>query len=105
MRPYLPSMNHRAWVSHGVASVMSTSCRWPEIAIILPVTVDAHVVCESEYPVGIVYSESLSAVQILQQRLTSTVLLIKAMGGGWDPENPMQTPAGEMPATMPTTQP
>jgi hypothetical protein len=25
-------------------------------------------------------------VQILNQRLTSTVLLIKALGAGWDPE-------------------
>jgi outer membrane protein, multidrug efflux system len=28
----------------------------------------------------------LAAVQILNQRLTSTVLLIKALGAGWDPE-------------------
>jgi multidrug efflux system outer membrane protein len=30
-------------------------------------------------------NNELSAAQILNQRLTSTVLLIKAMGGGWEP--------------------
>jgi multidrug efflux system outer membrane protein len=29
-------------------------------------------------------SNKLSAAQILNQRLVSTVLLIKALGGGWD---------------------
>jgi multidrug efflux system outer membrane protein len=50
-------------------------------------------------------TNELSAVQILQQRLTSTVLLIKAMGGGWDPDNRMQTPDTDRPTTRPTTQP
>jgi len=31
-------------------------------------------------------TNELSAVQILNQRLVSTVLLIKSMGGGWDPQ-------------------
>jgi multidrug efflux system outer membrane protein len=31
-------------------------------------------------------SNKLSAAQILNQRLVSTVLLIKGLGGGWDPE-------------------
>jgi len=38
----------------------------------------------------------LSAAQILNQRLASTVLLIKSLGGGWNPDHP---------ATVPTTQP
>jgi multidrug efflux system outer membrane protein len=31
-------------------------------------------------------SAELTAAQVLEQRLISTVLLIKALGGGWDPE-------------------
>jgi multidrug efflux system outer membrane protein len=34
-------------------------------------------------------SNELSAVQILNQRLISTVLLIKSLGGGWDPDAPV----------------
>jgi multidrug efflux system outer membrane protein len=41
-------------------------------------------------------TNELSAVQILNQRLAATVLLIKALGGGWDPKAP---------TTQPTTQP
>jgi multidrug efflux system outer membrane protein len=33
-------------------------------------------------------SNELTAVQILQQRLTGTVLLIKAIGGGWEAPTP-----------------
>ena len=34
-------------------------------------------------------SNELSAVQLLNQRLISTVLLIKSLGGGWEPEAPV----------------
>jgi multidrug efflux system outer membrane protein len=42
-------------------------------------------------------TNELSAVQILNQRLASTVLLIKALGGGWDAER--------VATTQPSTQP
>lgn len=36
-------------------------------------------------------SNELSETQILNERLTATVLLIKAIGGGWNLEEPLQT--------------
>lgn len=40
-------------------------------------------------------SNELSAAQILNQRLVSTVLLIKSLGGGWDAENPPAIDGGQ----------
>jgi multidrug efflux system outer membrane protein len=47
-------------------------------------------------------SNELSAAQILNQRLVSTVLLIKSLGGGWDVSLP---PASFPPAGPPMTRP
>lgn len=39
-------------------------------------------------------NNELTAAQILNQRLVSTVLLIKGLGGGWDPDAPFAPPPG-----------
>ena len=47
----------------------------------------------------------LSDVQIRSQRLISTVLLIKALGGGWNSEAMAETQSATAPATAPATGP
>jgi multidrug efflux system outer membrane protein len=47
-------------------------------------------------------TNEITAAQILNQRLASTVLLIKSLGGGWAPEGPPAPPATHpAPATQP----
>ncbi len=54
-------------------------------------------------------TDELSEAQILNSRLTATVLLIKAIGGGWDSKTPLKTPTATnlppetAPATVPAT--
>jgi multidrug efflux system outer membrane protein len=44
-------------------------------------------------------TNELAEEQLLNQRLVSTVLLIKALGGGWDPAGPTNSPVtGKEPA-------
>jgi multidrug efflux system outer membrane protein len=43
----------------------------------------------------------LTAAQIQAARLTATVLLIKSLGGGWDPHNAMALPPTSMPTAAP----
>jgi hypothetical protein len=56
-------------------------------------------------------SNELAAAQILNQRLVSTVLLVKSLGGGWDTSLPPATfppigpPMTQPAATQSTTQP
>ncbi|MEI8198250.1 MAG: efflux transporter outer membrane subunit, partial [Phycisphaerae bacterium] len=45
-------------------------------------------------------TNELAALQIQSQRLVSTVLLFKALGGGWDAQNPAPTPAGTSAGTQ-----
>jgi multidrug efflux system outer membrane protein len=50
-------------------------------------------------------NSELSAAQLLNQRMASTVLLIKSLGGGWDPDAPLATPAGATTRAVATSQP
>ena len=45
-------------------------------------------------------TDELTESQLRNARLVSTVLLIKALGGGWDPASPTSRPIAQ-PATQP----
>ncbi len=46
----------------------------------------------------------LTAIQIHTARLTATVLLIKSLGGAWDPQHPLALPPTTIPTATLTTQ-